>query len=420
MKRLSGIIILLALTLVAPARAARDSVWISGQVLQVKLDRLYFNRGREAYIFRNCRFVVHRGIDSIYAGCVESAYPGVSLSFPTAGAFDTIPSSELHVWLERAPVDTGSPIVIGHVGDLPLVSEREIVDGDTLGRPLSHNPVVIRTYESTFEMNLAFMSGNLDGAVSYRRVGPTEEDARTVSRPAPYFVAMLPNPASELNRGGFLTTSLYYRLDPGRIPLYFDGDRVTAWNRLGAGGDAAERPFPFDPAAGRDLIQSLRVRSRNVQIRSELPQFDKLAGYFADILSRDRFFTSYGSDGGTPDIRLIAVPLYDDILPSLQFIYRRLIEDTTAMQGATETIVIIGGYLDLADAASDPIRRDHYVRLAEIAMRDDLGIFPLFRPTLFFTLRAGLIGEPFSRTNYPDLSSVTKVRLPQDQEGCGP
>ena len=50
-------------------------------------------------------------------------------------------------------------------------------------------------------MNLAFLSGNLDASLSYRRVGAIDEDTRTVSRPAPYFVAMLPNPASELNRG---------------------------------------------------------------------------------------------------------------------------------------------------------------------------------------------------------------------------
>jgi len=420
MKRFTGIVILLAFLSVAPIRAAVDSVWISGRALQFKLDRLYFDRGREAYIFRNCRFVIYRGIDTIYAGCIEASYPGVSYSYPTDGSLDSLPLTDLHVWLERAPVDTVSPLVIGHVGYLPLDPDRELIGTDTLGHPLSGNPVVIRTYESTFEMNLAFMSGNLDGALSYRRVGAVDEDARRVTRPAPFFVAMLPNPASELNRGGFLTTSLYYRLDPGRMPLYFDGDRVEPYNRLGAGGEMAERPFPYDPAAGRDLLQSLHVRSRNVQIRSELPQFDKLAGYFADILSRDRFFTSYGGDDTDPDVRLIAVPIYDEILPSLHYIYDRLIADTTATQRASEVIVIIGGYLDLADAATDPIKRDHYVQLTEIAMRDDLGIFPLFRPTLFFTLRAGLIGEPFSRADYPDLSHITKVKLPQGQDGCAP
>ncbi len=420
---ITRIVIAILLTLPAfgaPAHAAGDSTWIAGTILQVKLDRLYFDRGREDYIFRDCRFVVHRGYDSIYSGCVEASFPGVSYSYPAGGVFDTMNVAVLHIWLERAPVDTTTSITIGHVGYLPIDPSRALPIVDSLGRPASQNPVDIRTYESTFELNLAFESDVLDGCVAYHRVGAAGEGTRIVVRPAPFFVAMIPNPASELNRGGMLTTSLYYRLDPRRMPLYFDGDLIAPYNRLGAGGDTLPRPFPYDPASGRDILQTLHVRSRNVQIEPMRPMFEKLAGYFADILSRDRFFTSFGPTLDNPDVRLVAVPIYDDVLPSLRFIYDRLTEDTAGSQASNETVTIIGGYLDMAEQAADSSQRAYYTHLAETSLRDDVGVFPLFRPTLFVTLRPGLLGDPFTTSDYPDLSGVTKVRLPSHDEGCAP
>ena len=163
-------------------------------------------------------------------------------------------------------------------------------------------------------------------------VGPAAPAATSalLPDPAPFFVALVPNPASEIARGGFLTTSLYYRLDPDRMPLYFDGDRIAAFNRLSVGGDTLPRWFSFDPAAGRDVLRTLRTRSRKISIGVDDPMFEKIAGYYADILSRDRFVTSFGQAVAQPDLSISAIPIYDHRLPSLRYIFDQLSRDTVA------------------------------------------------------------------------------------------
>jgi len=408
---------ILALTGVLPVAslaATQDSIWVSAEVLQVKLDRIYLDHGRDECVFRNSRFVIHNGYDSIYSGCIEASYQGISYSYPTGGLFDTIPTQSLHVWVERAAVDTVSPIVIGHVGYLPRLDT-----DDPVGQPRAGNPVVVRTYDSPFEMSLAFEAGNLDGQLSYRRSGSSDGDDRTVARPAPFFVALVPNPASEIALNGFLTTSLYYRLDPERTPLYFDGDRIAAFNRLGTGGDTELRWFPFDPAAGRDVLRTLRTRSRKISIGVDDAMFEKIAGYYADILSRDRFLTSFGQAVAQPDLRISAIPIGKHRLASLRYIFDQLSRDTVAGRKVNETMAIIRGYLETAEAAVDSTRREHYADLAENSLRDDIGVMPLFRPTLFFTTRQSLRGIPFDSQSRPDLTHVSRVRLPGNREECG-
>ena len=99
MKKLCTVAIL-ALTGILPVAslaATSDSIWVSARVLQVRLDRIYLNHGRDECVFRNSRFVIHNGYDSIYSGCIEASYQGVSYSYPTDGLFDTIPTQSLHV-----------------------------------------------------------------------------------------------------------------------------------------------------------------------------------------------------------------------------------------------------------------------------------------------------------------------------------
>lgn len=400
--------------------AAADSIWIEGDVLQVKRDRLYFNHGLEERIYRNCRYVVHRGSDSIYSGCVESSYPGVSFSYPTDGHFDTIPAAALSIWLQRARVDTVSPIVLGHLGYIPEPVNAGFGRSDSESAAGGRNPVEFRRYESQFEMSLAFQGGALDGFVSYRRYGPGDDDVSSEGQPAPFFVAMVPNPSHEVNRNGFLTTSLYYRLDPERMPLYFDGDEIHPFHGLSIGGDTAARPYPYDPGAGREVLQNMRTRSRNLTIGASHPMFEKIAGYYADIVSRDRYLTSIVPGNIPADVDIVAVPLAEEALPSLRFITEMLAADTVPGMSVNETIAIVDSYLDMAAAAEDQFRRDHYCSLAENALRDDIGVFPLFRPTMFFTARRSLLGDPFDERGYLDLAALTKVRLPEFSEECGP
>ncbi len=401
---------LLVLLTAAALVAQSDSERLSAVPLQYKLDRLYFGAGLEERIYPNCRFVVMRGKEAVYTGCIESSYPGVSLSYPTGQAFDTLPLSDVVVQIERAPLDTSATVILGHVGYLPFTLD---APGDsTVALP------AVREYKSPFEMSLAFEQGVVDGCFSYRKVS-FPNTGGTVARPAPFFIALLPNPSREITRSGFLTTSLYYRLDPQRLPMYFDGDAIRPFHRLRGEDAASARPFPYSPSQGRTLLENIRSRSRTVSISVEHPMLNAAAGYFADILSRDRFQTSTVGDPRKADIRLVCVPLDVPDVTILRYITGLLAADTVAGSAANETVRIIDGYLRTAALSSDSARQEQYLMLAESALRDDIGVLPLFRPTLFFTPGQALIGEAFLPGGGIDGSGLRKVRLPEAVEGCG-
>ncbi|HOD65417.1 MAG TPA: hypothetical protein PLR32_00585 [candidate division Zixibacteria bacterium] len=413
MTRCSWIFALPLLLAAVCAAQPGDSLWIESRPLQVKLDRLYLDCGLEARVFPDCRFVVHRGPDSLYSGCIESSYPGVAVSSPVGGFFDTLRLADLRVWLERAPYDTLAPIVLGQVGLLPAPLAG-VGDSTAGGR------VVFRPYASHFEASLAFEDQVIDGFFSYRRYTAGGEDVASVSRPAPFFVALVPNPARAIAQRGFLSTSLYYRLDPQRLAMIFEGDELRAFNRCGVGGDTAARPYPYAPGPGRALLNNLRGPSRSVVIAVEHPMFEPAAGYFADILSRDRFRPTVTSTLAGADLRLVAVPLGESEADGLRCLSGLLALDTLAGSAAAQSLQAVSSCLDSAALAAEPAAALRYVQLAESVLRDDLGVFPLFRPTLYFTARRSLLGEVFDRRGGIDVSGLARVRIPQNRKDCRP
>ena len=411
-------VLTIALLATGTANAANaEQVWVSGRALQLKLDRLYFNHGLDERIYPDCRFVIHLGHDSIYSGCIEKSYQGVSLSYPTHHFFDTLNTDLVHVWMERAPVDSITPIVIGHAGYLPEVPF-EALKVEGIMPSERGNPIHLMPYSSLFEMSLAFDSGELDATIAYRRQPPAVPGTNT-QHPAPFIVAMIPDPSRTITHNGFLTTSLYYRVDPERLPLYFEGDAIQPFNQLGLGGDTTRRPYPYNPARGRELLESVRFLSRKVTISVAHPMLAPLAGYFADILSRDKCRASTVGPDEPADVRLVMVPLYPDILTSLIHVHRIIVADTVSGGDINESVKIIGNHLAAAKAATDSTTRIRYTRLAERGLRDDIGAFSLFRPTLFYTAKPALLGNVFGLLGYPVLERLKRVRLPAGRKDCG-
>lgn len=403
------IAILLVLLTALPLFAQSDGERISAVPLQYKLDRLYFGCGVEERIYAESQFTVNHGSRTIYSGCIQSSDSGISISYPTGQVFDTLPLADLRIEIERAQLDTAATVTIGHVGYLPLAPSA-LIDS-------SVTPPTVREYKSPFEMSLAFEQLQIDGCFGYRRMNFANASAQE-SQSAPFYVAMLPNPSREITRRGFLTTSLYYRLDPQRLPMYFDGDAIQPFHRLRDSDPLAPRPFPYSPSQGRTLLENVRSRSRTVSISVEHPILNAAAGYFADILSRDRFRTSIINDPRQADIRLVFIPLDVPELTTLRYVNGLLAADTVTGSPANETIRIIDGYLRTAATSTDPSMHEHYLMLAETSLRDDIGVLPLFRPQLFFVSRDVLIGSVFKADGTMDCSGLRKIRLPEPGE-CG-
>ncbi len=381
-------------------------------MIQYHLDRLYFGHGLEAGVYRNCRFAIAKGDKAVYFGCVESSHQGVSYSYPTGGFFDTLAVDSVTVLIEPVEIDTATNIVLGDVNALLISPEQSPTDPED-------TRVLLKHYASRFEMISDFESGVIDGCFSFHRYRPLNSSIRLDSTPAPYFVALLPNPGRPCNEQGFLITSLYYRFDQAQLTLLFEGDNARPFNCLTYHADDCLRHYRYDPEAGRTLLAQLKPRPDTVAIGGPHRQLSKVTGYFGDVLARNQIKVRQVLDTGSADIFCAVIPLKQgDALHSLDHIYGLLVRDTIAGGNMNQQLAIIGDHLAAARETTDPDLREHYCRLAESGLRDDIGVYPLFRPMVYFAHREELSRFSFDPTGLPDFSQLIRIHVPAASAEC--
>jgi hypothetical protein len=141
---------------------------------------------------------------------------------------------------------------------------------------------------------------------------------------------------------------------------------------------------------------------------------DRCARYFADILSRDRIRTELVADSADADIRLAFVE-YDITQPEvgLKHIIESLASDTVAGDIINKSLDLAAVYLQSALTADHPKKKVHYLDKTERVLKEDLGVFPLFRPQLIFTAARSLKGYEFDDKGCLDLTEIIKLILPQ-------
>jgi len=384
------------------------------EVADYKLDRLYFPIGEESRVYENSRFVIYHEDDSIYSGRIEHAWLGVSISGPTGQFFDSLDADSLHAAIETAELDTASPILIGtDLIGLQLWSEG--------ARP---DRVEIREYEDRLSMLEDFHSDFLDGLFSFETLSPRPEGVTTISRPAPYLVVMIPNIGRDANFQGQLTTSLYYRFDRARLAFSFDGDQLTMTNRFEADSLydlPRKRLFEYDPGRGRQLFELMTYPLPWVAFHSSHASLDGLMHYFADIVSRDRCNVVLVNNSPLADVRLAFVPISKS-LPSVTIysLFHQLIIDSVADMAANEHVRRIAAELRYVEAPSRPEDYYRHLRNAGRIMSEDLGLFPLFRPTVFVHTHRRLQELDFNDDNQLDLSTGTLMKLPRPAEDDAP
>ena len=82
------------------------------EVLQYKLDRLYFSAGEEADIFSHSSFMIVCGSDTLYRGRIDRALAGISYSDSTGGFFDSVILTSCYALVETAESDSTAVIRI--------------------------------------------------------------------------------------------------------------------------------------------------------------------------------------------------------------------------------------------------------------------------------------------------------------------
>ncbi|MEE9441429.1 MAG: ABC transporter substrate-binding protein [candidate division Zixibacteria bacterium] len=107
-----------ALVLVLVCGSTIWGQYVESQIIQVRLNRLYFEHGVEGGIFAGTPFAVYCGENEIISGIIDYAGPGISFSRPIAEIDERLFSDSCLARLTTAVVDTKAVITLGT--DLPL------------------------------------------------------------------------------------------------------------------------------------------------------------------------------------------------------------------------------------------------------------------------------------------------------------
>lgn len=398
---------ILLIGLVAVAGMVRAAEPIAVDSLQYRLDRLYFPIGEEEGIYRNATFTIMQGDSAIYHSFIEHSWYGTAASFPTGHFFDTIRLADLQAELVPAEVDSGAPFTVGFEPALARLFT------DTLGSEKMH----AESYGDPAMMWEDLAAGQLDGAVSLHDNRPSGNDGPVISSPWPFVVALVPNLRRACNAEGKLTTSLFYRFDPGRLDLVWDGDALPVYE---SGPPALHRlwsqpPYAYSPATGRTLLTLVKNLPPVVKLYHDGPMLRTAAWFFGDILAQDHIRVEFVERRADADVYIEFVPV-SVILPALSVhdLRYELSRDTLAGSAPAETVAQIGHTLDyLANMTSV----DEYFRTiqqAERRLSEDLGVFPLFYPMYYFHARPNLRGVTFNPNGRLDFSHAYRLVLPPE------
>ncbi|MFH2048021.1 MAG: hypothetical protein ABIJ12_01125 [bacterium] len=400
----SVILIILILLLMLSSAMATDDVFESS-ILQFNLNRFYFPAGSESLVYKDCRFVILNEADTVYSGYIQASFLGVSYSYPIDSLSDTLQIENYKVVIYPVMIDSLAEIKIGYTSPYQISFE---------SMPESNEQIKYLLYENNFEMILDFESGNLDAFYSYSRYSNNLDNKHTFPFPAPYYIAIIPNPASSINKNAFLTTSLYYRYDPDLMSILFQGDQCRTINCLTNNDADCNRYYFYDPYRGQSLIRQYKPLPKSITIGITDRSWNKTAEYYADILSRDKIRTAIENKTNRSDFSLAPVPFdKKNNITSLKYIYNILCSDTISGIDINETINIIGDYITSAEKATDTLIEKHYLHLAETALWDEIGVFPLYQPTIFFTAHNNIAGYTADSTGYIDQKQFYKIILPE-------
>jgi hypothetical protein len=407
-----------------PISGAAD---ISCKILQYKLDRLYFPIGREENIYPANSYTVYWKGDSIFHGNIEESRIGVSYSYVTHYFFDSIDVESCEVIIESAGIDSTAEIVIGLPNSIPPGNIFRLSDIYSSGRipfvlpPLfavNGNPLKLQRYDSEIEMLLDFEAGWIDGFFSHSKIITEKKNAQSISHPLTCFAAIVPGINRPVNEDGLLSASLYYRFDNKRLSALFDGDDIKPHNCFYPRNDLCDREATYNPSKARSLLRQIAKPPKEVKLIIGDVRLKKLGQYYADVLNRDRIKTTLSYDKTDGDIYLKFVPTLTSLADtSLMYIHSFLAGDTTENGLMNAMISIIDDCLELSRQTTSSEAREYYIGRVLEYLEKDIGVYPLFRPSIYFTVDAHLKGFGFDPDGFFNLLALTRIQLSENSTG---
>lgn len=419
--------IALSVCIVAPVTHSAEIV---SRLLQVKEGRFYFADGSERRVFPGARFCLIADQDTLLCGRIAQTFEGISWSAVTNDSIATGPENldSAYALIQTADVDTDSEIRLACMPDLPLehlmqnagqsLAPHSLISSRVMATGHNGNHIVVVNERHDDNVLLQFENSRIDGYFTYEQPQHHRRPAVVKSFPAPFIVVLVPNLSRPANSGGLLTTSLYYRFEPDRLPYWFAGDSTMAITMLLPGIDSCPRAYAVNARRGREVLESITALPSRLTIGLSQSGLERMAEYFADILSRDRRRVDIVYDDVEADLFLTIIPFQSDSpLEGAQDLHSSLARTRPAFQAQQEALDLLAARMSSAWKATSDDQRQHYIELIDRTLKSDLGVFPLFRPTVFFVSGRDLADVQFSESGRVDLPALTKLVFPPDSEG---
>lgn len=369
-------------------------------ILQYRNDKLYFAGGKDVLIFKNQHFsVFNKDNQQIYSGKIEQSLEGVSFSSPTELFFDSLSIKDCYAVIETADIDTVSEIKIGFdVSNVCSGTKDSTIRLIPFHRDYPDKDVL-----------------TLDGLLSYNRIYYINL-GNTKYHPAPCIAFILPNLSKKVNEQKYLSTSLYYRFDNMQLSYLFDGTDPAYESSFINNDSILERTYKYDPERGKRLARNIRNKPDSLIIGSD-PYLKKAADYFADILAQDRFIVTTTDNYKNSDVYIGFAPyLKSDPVKTFEWIVNQLESVDIPDEADKEAIDIIKKHIESYKATDRPESEEYYLKLMDYSLKYDLGVFPLFRPTLYFHYFDNLTNVRFNDNGDLDYDSMRMVSFPATKD----
>jgi hypothetical protein len=457
-RHVMSLIIGAAIFLTALSSAASAGT-VEAQVLQYKLDHFYFNVGKESLVFPGHHFAIVRGKDTVVSGVIDESYDGVSIGTGALPKDGKRNFEKYKAVVDVAETERISLFRIGALKDhVPFIDtlssigltggiERYLVGKDTID---------IREVSDTLQLFDQFENGSFD-AIVYAGKSGAWTGRQVHFSGAPYYAVMAPNIKVPLNKGGLLTTSLYYRLDPQRINSSITLSCQPV-NSFLEGDIGALRPYPIDAEKGRQLFRSIPNRPTIVRIFLADEELRPIALYLGDILAREQcrteivvgeepdydvaIFEDSGpwNDWSGCNSDIILQALCGDFNHSLHCSSASSVDSATGMMTVTtssygdtlpdhikplkEMCYLADSLLQYswsaqtrADSITAIEQRTDLLTRANKLLMSDLGCFPLFRPMYTVVTRNDVRGIGLNSDGSIQASGIKRILLPDSSQG---
>ncbi len=400
---------------------------VEAQVLQFKLDRFYFNVGKESLVYPGHQFAIMRGKDTVVSGLIEESYEGVSIgrgALPKEGKrnfekykamVETAETERIHTFrigtygaelYLRDTVNTRPPNRLG--GDTGAEFPKSAV------HVLGADTVIEESYNDTLLLFDGLDRRRLD-AVIYAGAPGTRPGYHVLSTRAPFFAALLPNLGSGVNRDGELTTSLYYRFDPARIAALITQDCEAA-NSFLVSDSPGQRSFAYEVEKGKKLFRDLPGHPSSVRLGLGSESLRPVAMYFADILAREQCRTELVpcESGCDCDLALVYLPRERDQKSALGATAEAIgrLNGAGRNEMAPDALSRFIEEYSRSDSTGDALVIPPSPQQGDRLLIEQWGCFPLFRPGYTVVMSQTFSGVSFDDQGRLMIADLKRVILP--------